>query len=801
MGAPGSGGEIKSRQECVGAAAAKLVGVVSNMAKAMERIMGQDIAKGYLPGVASRCIRPDLDSLHQVRAKCLELGEGPDQAFHLAVLGEAGVGKSSLINALLRQPVALVDQVKPIPFVCSYRAVTSCDLEGATIQHRDGRKEEQSIAAARRLLEDGSTDEDLLSSVDRLEFRVHAQMTTPLCLYDMPGSGGSTYNEETASSLLERVHGVLWVFDATRIEQARVLPILQELRGQGKLVVGIINRRDEVDPAAVSRALTHILHAYPTQFSAVLSVSAHLGAARAAGREEDDDGMAQLRDYLRKRASSRGEEPPGRDVTGGDALVASEHAVAIAESWLRKQEGRISLALRECERFDGVARRTSDSMKNYVNTYTADTYLKEEETAICTRLDREDPGKFTKEPALRERIVRAVVTQEAEKDGIERLVGDLNQLYRTDWEREIKERRQEVETLAQSGDMVRRGGGDDLTTGVDPTLLLKIDRGSASGAGAVSGFAVMGYLAWFSTGAETSALLRIDVLGPEMVPALATQLPLAALPALLTKVSGKRDPADEVRQRVRMWFGEVRRRFLEGCKDKLFPKIEEANSRTTSEIQESLKEAMLSGIPLEEFKALLDTVGDCHRACREVRETLRQFTPQLVRAGDSGVDSDRIVLSGDDESSARQALGRLLSHARSVVKLCDGDLSPENIDLLRSVPGESPILLLTWGIRYRSASEQARFNAALESIRESRTGRVAVRVLDVDEYARTAASEAEGLVLTGRQAFRLKSSLRAVGQREIEVVREEESRRLEEEVFDPLWEGVADGRVIGYQEL
>jgi hypothetical protein len=135
------------------------------------------------------------------------------------------------------------------------------------------------------------------------------------------------------------------------------------------------------------------------------------------------------------------------------------------------------------------------------------------------------------------------------------------------------------------------------------------------------------------------------------------------------------------------------------------------------------------------------------------------------------------------------------------VKLCDGDLSPENIDLLRSVPGESPILLLTWGIRYRSASEQARFNAALESIRESRTGRVAVRVLDVDEYARTAASEAEGLVLTGRQAFRLKSSLRAVGQREIEVVREEESRRLEEEVFDPLWEGVADGRVIGYQEL
>jgi ribosome biogenesis GTPase A len=791
---------MESRQDDAGPAAAKLATAVSGMAKAMERIMGQDIARGYVPDVASRSIRPDLDSLRQVHAKCLELGEGPDQAFHLAVLGEAGVGKSSLINALFRRPVALVDRVEPTPFVCSYTAVASCGLEGATIQYRDGRTKAESLAAARRLLEDGSTDEDLLSTIDRVEFRVHAKMKSLLCLYDMPGSGGSTYNDEIASAILGRVHGVLWVFDATRIERARVLPLLQELREKGKLIVGIINRRDEVDPSAVSRALTHILDTFPTQFSAVLSVSAHPGAEGAAGREEDEDGMAQLRDYLRKRVSSRREEPPTRDVTG-DALAASEHAVAIAESWLRKQEGRINLALREGEHFDRVARRISDTMKNYVNTYLADTYLKEEEITICTRLDREDPGKFKEDPALPERIVHAVVTQDAEKEEIEKLAADLNELYRADWDREIKERRQEFETLAQSGDMIRRGKGTDLTTGVDPALLLKIAHGGASGVGAVSGFAVVGYLAWFSTGAATSALFGREALGPEMVSALVTKLPLAALPALLRKVSGRRDPADELRQRVRMWFGEVRRRSLEGCKEKLSPKIEAANSGTAAEIQESLKEVMLSGISPEEFKTLLDTVSDCHRSCREVRETLRQVTPQFVPAEDSAVDDDRILLSGDDESSALQALGRLLSHARSIVKLCDGDFSPENIDLLRAVPSEPPILLLTWGIRYRSASEQARFHAALERIRQSRTGRVAVRILDVDEDARAAASEAEGLVLTGRQAFRLNSSLRAVGQREIEVVREEEWRRLEAEVFDPLWEGVADGRVIGYQEL
>jgi hypothetical protein len=436
-----------------------------------------------------------------------------------------------------------------------------------------------------------------------------------------------------------------------------------------------------------------------------------------------------------------------------------------------------------------------------VTTYISDIYLKEEEITICTRLDREDPGRFKEDSALSERIVRAVVTQDAEKDDIEKLIADMNELYQADWDREIKERRQEFETLAQSGDMIRRGRGADSTTGVDPALLLKIDHGSASTAGAVSGLAVAGYLAWFSTRVETSARFGSEALGPEMAPALATKLPLAALPALLRKVSGRRDPADELRQRVRMWFGEARRRFLEGCKEKLFPKIEEANSGKAEGIQESLRQIMLSGIPPEEFKGLLDTVRDCQRSCREVRETLRQVAPQLAPAEDSAVDGDRIVLSGDDESLARQALGRLLSRASSIVKLCDNDFSPENVDLFRSVPGEPPILLLTWGIRYRSASEQVRFNAALERIRTSRMGRVAVRVLDVDEDARTAASEAEGLLLTGRQAFRLNSSLRALGQREIEVVRDQELRRLEEEVFDPLWEGVADRRVIGYQEL
>jgi len=218
-------------------------------------------------------------------------------------------------------------------------------------------------------------------------------------------------------------------------------------------------------------------------------------------------------------------------------------------------------------------------------------------------------------------------------------------------------------------------------------------------------------------------------------------------------------------------------------------------------MEESLRETMLSTLPPEEFQGLLDTVKECQRSCREVRETLRQVPPQPVPAEDSAVDGDRIVLSGDDESLARQALDRFLSRASSIVKLCDADFSPENVDLLRSVPAEPPILLLTWGIRYRSASEQARFKAALERIRTHRTGRVAVRVLDVDADARTAASEAEGLLLTGRQVFRLNSSLRALGQREIEIVRDPELHRLEEEVFDPLWEGVADGRVIGYQEL
>ena len=83
-----------------------------------------------------------------------------------------------------------------------------------------------------------------------------------------------------------------------------------------------------------------------------------------------------------------------------------------------------------------------------------------------------------------------------------------------------------------------------------------------------------------------------------------------------------------------MWFGEVRRRFVEGCKEKLLPKMEQANSGQAEKIQASLRETMLSAIPPEEFKGLLDTVRDCQRSCREIRDTLRQVAPQLVPAQD-----------------------------------------------------------------------------------------------------------------------------------------------------------------------
>jgi len=118
-----------------------------------------------------------------------------------------------------------------------------------------------------------------------------------------------------------------------------------------------------------------------------------------------------------------------------------------------------------------------------------------------------------------------------------------------------------------------------------------------------------------------------------MAPALATELPVAALPALLKKVSGRRDSADELRERVRMWFGEVRRRFLEGCKEKLFPKIEEANSGKAEEIQGPSGRPWLSAIPPEEFKGLLDTVRDCHRSCREFGDVAASRAPARSRRG------------------------------------------------------------------------------------------------------------------------------------------------------------------------
>jgi len=45
------------------------------------------------------------------------------------------------------------------------------------------------------------------------------------------------------------------------------------------------------------------------------------------------------------------------------------------------------------------------------------------------------------------------------------------------------------------------------------------------------------------------------------------------------------------------------------------------------------------------------------------------------------------------------------------------------------------------------------------------------------------------------------SSLRSLGHKGIEILPQEESKRLEEEIFDPLWEGLAGGIPYSYKDL
>ncbi len=222
-----------------------------------------------------------------------------EQPLLVTVMGEFSSGKSSFVNAFIGADVAATGIT---PTTATINVVKYGHERGGRIHGRDG--------SARDLAWDdlhphlrGLTPE-AAAAIDRVEILLPLDHLTKVHLVDTPGLNSILpEHEETARAFIARADAVVWVFTAGQGGKASERKALDAIRAQGKRVLGVLNKQDQLTAAEVAEVVSHVTAELGDRVEVVVPCSARRALAwkRAAGADTDDGNWAQLSGALEDR--------------------------------------------------------------------------------------------------------------------------------------------------------------------------------------------------------------------------------------------------------------------------------------------------------------------------------------------------------------------------------------------------------------------------------------------------------------------------------------------------------------------
>ncbi|MFN3684268.1 MAG: dynamin family protein [Fimbriimonadaceae bacterium] len=644
------------------------------------------------------------------------------EPFKVGVVGQFRSGKSSLINALVGDEVALVDELEATAAVSRY---FHSPTRTGRVVYSNGEVEDASIEDLIRLADQKRSDTRWLERLERLEFGCPSRVLERVEFWDTPGLGGSELNQARAERFVSQLDSAMWVFDAASIGRADIVAAMEELTRRGKLILGVVNKCEHMEEREFDEVRTEIGRLYPNvNFARIVPVSARMAlAAQGLGEElgyvagslPEDGGLAELISALEQLILSDPDRLSSEAAAGDARAVLLSFADELASETLAVEN-----QLQQYGRLLQTA------------TERADVWY----GRILDRVTETCPSHLSQ--ALKERLRQEILALPAEelKTGASKAVSRvLNetvvlQLLQQYWEQEKGAVRSAAEAL-----------GMDLRDAIDLSLSApeRLDIVSSSGPTAralpssevqAEGQGGLHYAEKVAIGTGLGlGVLGLMIPGPHWPFALAGAIAAYVSARAIGPIRLSRSPEDlraailkHVLEEVDPYVAKLKKPVLKALRDA----IERCKEESVESVRTHLSVAILKGMSEDEVRRqqyLLDDLGNqarakvqqlgafCAAALPAMADTLSQ--PARFEKGQRG--------------RARELWSDITNLAAREILIVDGSLSSADFDLLTMFESSVPLRIVTWTEPQASSTAQ-KFIDALRDLRGVRRGSVSVIV-------------------------------------------------------------------------
>jgi tetratricopeptide (TPR) repeat protein/GTPase SAR1 family protein len=275
-----------------------------------------DVARALEHAVASR---PELGHLVGEISRATS---ALDQPLLVTVMGEFSSGKSSFVNAFIGAEVAPTGIT---PTTATINVVRYGRERCGRLIGRDGSVRELTWEALFPHLR--ALTPEAARALDRVEILLPLPQLEKINIVDTPGLNSiQPEHEATARAFIARADAVVWVFTANQGGKASERKALTSIRGEGKRVLGALNKADQLSPSDLEEVTAFISSSLDDLVEVVVPFSARLALAHKLSGATDiapSSAAKATGASAKPSAGNTGAAPTGASSTGASSGAPS----------------------------------------------------------------------------------------------------------------------------------------------------------------------------------------------------------------------------------------------------------------------------------------------------------------------------------------------------------------------------------------------------------------------------------------------------------------------------------------------